>query len=65
MNKWSDAWNELPPETRHIGAMTEAEMRIQQLLFEKARLKKHYLASVAEVDAHIKSLREWIASNDR
>jgi hypothetical protein len=62
-SKWSDAWNELTPEVRHIGAMAEAEMRIQQLLLEKARLKKHYLNSVAEVDAHIRNLREWIASD--
>lgn len=40
MSRWSDIWNKLPAEIRHIGAMCETEMRIQQLTMEKERLKK-------------------------
>ena len=60
MSIWSKKFNELPKEIRHIGAMTECEMRINQLELEKARLKKHYLASVAEVNEHIKNLKDWL-----
>jgi len=62
MSKWSDRWNELPYEIRHIGSMTDAELRINQLLIEKARLKKRYTQSCDEINAHIKNLRDWLTT---
>jgi len=65
MNKWSDAFNSLPREIRHIGAMAEAEMRIFQLKREKDRLKNRYNQSIKEVDNHIKNLEDWIRKEEK
>jgi hypothetical protein len=63
MSRWSDIWNKLPAEIRHIGSMCETEMRIQQLNMEKERLKKRYHQSVKEIDEHIENLEKWIKNN--
>lgn len=42
MSDWSDKYNELPYETRHVAGMVITEMRINQLRMEKERLKKRY-----------------------
>lgn len=60
MSKWSDAWNELPYDIRHIGAMCEYELRIQHLQMEKNRLKKRYTQSLKEINEHIKNIQDWI-----
>lgn len=60
MSLWTDKWNALPYEVRHIGSMREAEMRINQLLMEKGRIKKRYDQSMKEVNDHIRSLKKWI-----
>jgi len=65
MTKWSDKFNDLPIEIRHIGSMCEAEMRINQLKIEKSRLKKRYNKSVSEVNAHIKNLEKWIETEGK
>ena len=58
MSEWADKWNALPFEIRCIGAMTDIELRINQLLVERARTEKHYRAHIKEIDAHIKHLRQ-------
>jgi phage host-nuclease inhibitor protein Gam len=60
MSEWSDKWNAMPYDIRHIGSMCETEMRINQLMMEKARLKKRYLQSIKEVDEHIKNLKQFL-----
>lgn len=57
MSKWSEEFNKLPYEVRHIVAMGEIELRIQHLEFEKARLAKRYRASLKEINAHINNLK--------
>ena len=59
-DKWTEKWNALPYEIRHIGSMVESQMRINQLEMEKNRLKRAYQRSVREANAHIKNLRRWI-----
>ena len=65
MSKWSEAWNKLPKEIRHIGSMCEAEMRVNQLKIEKNRLKKRYQQSITEVNEHIASLEHWIKTEEK
>ena len=60
MSVWSDKWNKLPIEIRKVGSMCETEMRINQLEIEKDRLKRRYEQSVGEINAHIRSLQDWI-----
>jgi len=60
MSKWTDEWNKLPYEIRHIGSMCGAEMRINQLEMEKDRLKRRYDQSLKEINEHIKNLEDWI-----
>ncbi len=55
---WSTKWNALPFPIRHIGAMVETKMRIQQLGFERERLTKRYRQSLREVDQHIANLKD-------
>ena len=65
MSKWSEAFNKLPIEIRHVGAMNEAEMRINQLKIEKNRLKKRYDQSIVEINQHIKNLEEWLRTEGK
>ena len=62
MTDWTEEFNKLPREIRHIAAMVEAQGQINQLKREKARLKKHYQQSVKEINEHIKSVEHWIKS---
>ena len=59
---WSEKWNALPAEIRHIGSMVETQMRIQQLGFERERLTKRYRQSIIEIDQHIANLNESLKS---
>jgi hypothetical protein len=61
MSKWSKEWNKLPDHIRHIGAMVQTEMRINQLHMERDRLCKRHKQSLAEIDQHIKNLEASIA----
>lgn len=54
----SDDYNALPIETRKICGSVITEMRIQQLNMEKARLKRRFNQSIAEIIGHIKNLKE-------
>lgn len=60
MSKWSEQFNKLPKEVRHIGAMCEAETRIQHLNFEKKRLKARYAQSIREINEHIANCEKWL-----
>ena len=64
MSKWSERWNELPEEIRRIGSITEAEMRINQLKAEKARLEKSYRRNIDEINNHIANLEKFIKRED-
>lgn len=41
-SKWSQKWNELPFEVRTIASKCEQQMRINQLVMERDRVKKYY-----------------------
>lgn len=60
MSKWSDAFNALPRDIRHIGAMTETELRIRGLQREKKRLQTRYRQSLKEINEHIANLEKWL-----
>jgi hypothetical protein len=64
MSKWSDEFNKLDYNIRYICAMVNAEMRIQQLNFEKQRLIKRHRKSIREINAHIKNIREDMKESD-
>ena len=64
MSKWSDAFNALPMDVRHVGAMCECEMRINQLILEKDRLEKRYSQSLIEINDHIANLKKWMLENE-
>ena len=64
MSKWSDRFNELPIEVRHIASMVESEMRINQLEAEKLRLKRSYDRNVKEINQHIANLKRWIEKGE-
>ena len=55
---WSEKWNALPPDVRHIGTMVETQMRIRQLGFERGRLIRRHRQSLREVDQHIANLKD-------
>lgn len=57
-------FNALPREIRKILAATEAEMRIQQLKMEKARLNKNYRRHCNEINAHIKNLERYLKERE-
>jgi len=59
-DKWSDRFNALPKDIRTIGAAMEARTRIQHLGFEKDRLKKRYIQSLNEINAHLISCKKWL-----
>lgn len=50
---YREKFNALSPEIRKIGAMAEAQTRIQMLNKEKARLRKRYTQSVKEINEYI------------
>ena len=58
--RYTKFFNKLPRDVRHIAAMNETSMRINQLEMEKSRLKKHYRQSVREINDHIKNLEDWL-----
>lgn len=58
---WSGKFNALPIEVRTIGAALSSQQRIQHLNFEKARLKRRYRESLAEINLHIKNCEEHLA----
>lgn len=64
MSKWSDRFNELPIEVRHIVSMVESEMRINQLEAEKLRLKRSYDRNLKEINQHIANLKRWIEKGE-
>lgn len=64
MSKWSEEFNKLPYEVRHVIAMNEIELRIQHLRMEKERLKKRYNQSVAEIDGYISNLQSELRKGD-
>jgi len=53
VSKWSEKFNALPRDIRHIGAMCEIELRIQHLNMEKVRLKRRYQQSCRQINDHI------------
>ena len=57
---WSVRFNSLSPEIRAIGCACEFQLRIQHLIFEKDRLKRRYLQSVAEINSHIKKCESFL-----
>jgi len=65
MSKWSDKFNALPKDIRYIGSMLEAELRIQHLKFELARLKKQYQQSCAEIKSHIARCENRLRTEDK
>ena len=64
MSRWSEKWNAMPKEIRLIGTMVETEMRINQLLMEKDRLKTRYCQSIKEVNDHIKNLKQRLRKDN-
>ncbi len=60
-----EEFNELPYAARHIATMVSARENINYLQREKARLKKRYRQSLAEINAHIKGIEVWIAENEK
>ena len=65
MSKWSDRFNELHIEVRHIVSMVESEMRINQLEAEKLRLKRSYDRNLKEINQHIANLKRWIETEGK
>lgn len=65
MSKWPKKWNALPSEVGRIGYMVQAEMRIQQLKMELARLKKRYFQSTKKIKNHIANLEQWLNEDKR
>ena len=64
-DRWTEKYNNLPDDVRLITSITNAQMRINQLLSERARVKRFYLAHIREIDSHIKNIRRWIEDNDK
>lgn len=60
MNEWSEKFNELPKETRHICAMVNLQTQLNQLEQEKRRITSAYRKSIAQVDALIGNLERTI-----
>lgn len=57
---WTDAYNALPIEVRRITGRVYSQVQIQCLMMERKRLKR----CIADIDAHVKSIREWCARED-
>lgn len=57
---WTDAYNAMPIEVRRITGRVYSQVQIQCLMMERNRLKR----CIADIDAHVKNLREWCARND-
>jgi len=62
---WVEKFNALSPEIRKIGSASEAQLRIQHLNFEKARLKSRYSQSLAEINSHIKNCEKWLSDLEK
>ncbi len=62
MKDWSNEYNKLPFEIRHIAAAVTCQTNIQYLNFEKQRLKQRYQQSLKEINEHIKNLESWMES---
>ena len=60
MTEWSDKFNDLPHEVRHIAAMVYTEAHIRHLKEEKERLERRYRQSCREINEHIKNLEDWL-----
>lgn len=58
--KYSEKFNQLAPEIRKIGCAMEAQLRVQHLKLEKARLEKRHKQSIAEINAHIKNCEQTL-----
>ncbi len=57
---FSDEYNNLPADVRVITGRVYAQVRIQQLLFERDRLVSRHSKSLREVDEHIKTLQSHL-----
>ena len=55
----------MPESARIIAGRVIAEMRIQQLIREKNRMKKTYDRNLREINSHIKSLEKFLLKGDR
>jgi septation ring formation regulator EzrA len=55
---YTNDYNKLPMDVRVLAGMVITETQINQLLREKNRLRRSYKRNMAEIDAHIKGLRE-------
>lgn len=53
---WSIAFNSLPDEVRTIGVAMDIKTRLQQLYFERKRLKEAYDRSLSKIREHEKNL---------
>lgn len=63
LNKyWTEKFNSLPDEIRHIACASSAFDQINHLKREKMRLKKRYDQSIGEINSHIKSIESDIKS---
>ncbi len=65
MSKWSEEFNKLPRDVRHVVAMNEIELRIQHLRMEKERLKKRYTQSVSEINGYIENLQDELRRGEK
>lgn len=54
---WSKEWNAMPYETRLICAKVESQMRINQLVMERDRVKRYYKRHIADINSHIANLK--------
>ena len=65
MIDWNDRFNALPKDVRVIGSAMEAQTRIQQLNFEKDRLRVRYKQSMKECNDHIRNCEKWLADLEK
>jgi hypothetical protein len=57
---WTEAFNNLPDETRNIACAVSAYDNIRYLEREKTRLEKRYKQSINEINEHIKGHKDWL-----
>jgi len=60
---WTEQFNSLPDEVRHVGCASSDYKTIQYLELEKQRLKDRYRKSLAEINDHIENQKAWLRSN--
>ena len=58
-NYWSDKFNALPKETRHISCAITGEAHIRQIKSTIATLKRMHRKQIAELNEQIKNLESW------